>query len=460
MAPRVKAGLIVLFISQPQQCSLLTTRQSAVVFCLLFLAAVFSWLGVKHLRLRHENPKYVPTAWLQDKWVRWHPYDSKRRYSTTLMEWRSIQEARRTPSPTSTLRAFRSSQNVSLTISDDSRNLRPEANTNRQPSIRSVMTLPAYSESARATEQVVGREGERAGVDTVLQYPETAAEEELRRDEREELEYRSRSARRQAHNERLERQRLRRDARIRGDRVALEELRLQSQLRGQSTQSVGDVDSTSAALRDQQSRERGRRISSVSYADLGVARHDGSRVRAGSDDSDRPLLTCTAPLPGRPGRVVSQPPSIFHTHTRNQSRSSLRFTAQDASDDEGDNSDLDFIPTPWDSRRASASTNRLPPSAVATPWDSRRASASTNRATTSHSNLVNHGRTDELLPPSTPPSYGEASRPASRNAIGVGAPAYSPAHKNNVPRLPAFAPLPQIEITPLGLDTEGGHDHD
>jgi hypothetical protein len=45
---------------------------------------------------------------------------------------------------------------------------------------------------------------------------------------------------------------------------------------------------------------RDRRVSSVQYAELGVARHDGSRIRANSTDSDnRPLLDSAASISGQ-----------------------------------------------------------------------------------------------------------------------------------------------------------------
>jgi hypothetical protein len=44
-------------------------------------------------------------------------------------------------------------------------------------------------------------------------------------------------------------------------------------------------------LTEHQNRGRHRRISSVTYAEIGHVRHDGSRIRANSNDSDqRPLL--------------------------------------------------------------------------------------------------------------------------------------------------------------------------
>ncbi len=61
---------------------------------------------------------------------------------------------------------------------------------------------------------------------------------------------------------------------------------------------------------DQATRlERERRISSVSYADVGLARHDGTRVRA-SSDSERPLLDGAVPM--GLGGAGSRPNSPFN----------------------------------------------------------------------------------------------------------------------------------------------------
>ena len=56
------------------------------------------------------------------------------------------------------------------------------AGIDRNTSVRSVMTLPAYAPTARDDERIIGREGERGGIDTVLEFPETAEDEEERRD--------------------------------------------------------------------------------------------------------------------------------------------------------------------------------------------------------------------------------------------------------------------------------------
>ncbi|KAL0934731.1 uncharacterized protein CTRU02_209322 [Colletotrichum truncatum] len=164
----------------------------------------------------------------------------------------------------------------------------PNSAVNRNTSIRSIMTLPAYRADANDNEQVLGREGERGGVDVVIEYPTEENEEELRDQEMEAL-YQIRLARRQELAEREERRRERREARERGDHVALENIRTRA--RNASSNSVV------AVLREEHERlkvERQRAVSSVSYADLGVARHDGTRIRANSQESERTGLLSDA----------------------------------------------------------------------------------------------------------------------------------------------------------------------
>ncbi|RDW87435.1 hypothetical protein BP5796_03129 [Coleophoma crateriformis] len=155
----------------------------------------------------------------------------------------------------------------------------------RNTSVRSVMTLPAYAMSARENEQVLGREGERGGIDTVVEFPEGADEEESRREEEMEALYQVRLARRRENEEREERRRLRREARERGDTVALREI--QARARTEAAANAGRTVAELRAEHDRLKAERQRAVSSVAYGDLGVARHDGTRLRANSEESER-----------------------------------------------------------------------------------------------------------------------------------------------------------------------------
>jgi hypothetical protein len=203
---------------------------------------------------------------------------------------------------------------------------------NRDTSVRSIITLPAYSSSPKPTEQIIAREGERAGMDSVVEFPETAEEEESRREEMMASLYQIRLQRRQEHLERNARRQARRDARAAGNTTRLEQLRAESQARrGRRDRSAsaggsggsGGVSETvqrsaSTLLREHTAHTGDGRISSVNYAALGCVRHDGSRVRGNSAESDsRPLLDATAPLGGH--------------HSRDDSISSL-MSAESVSD--------------------------------------------------------------------------------------------------------------------------------
>ena len=208
-----------------------------------------------------------------------------------------------------------------------------DAPNRNRGSIRSILTLPTYHPSPRADEQLIAREGERAGVDTVVEYPETQDEEEARREADMAALYEIRQVRRREIEERNERRAARAEARENRDWPRLEQLRLEGVARQQARaqaerERTGSVSGSSLTLlptvsssampeqgiggnynssthphsnnnssqsliaeHNARTASRDRRISSVSYADLGLARHDGSRLRENSVDSDhRPLL--------------------------------------------------------------------------------------------------------------------------------------------------------------------------
>lgn len=206
----------------------------------------------------------------------------------------------------------------------------PEAAVDRHTSIRSVATLPAYSAVPRDGEGVIGREGDREGMDTVIEFPETVDEEEGRREQEMQSLWRIRQTRRQEAAEREERRRRRREARARGDNATLIALRHESMLRSTLQQSNG----SNAMIAEHHSRPRDRRVSAVSYGDLGVARHDGSRVRANSNESDsRPLLDSAAGAgmagPARPWMSRES----FSTHHRMTSNTSIQSMSSVDSDE-------------------------------------------------------------------------------------------------------------------------------
>ncbi|KAF2192708.1 hypothetical protein K469DRAFT_731174 [Zopfia rhizophila CBS 207.26] len=196
----------------------------------------------------------------------------------------------------------------------------------RNTSVRSVMTLPAYSPAARENERILGREGERGGIDTVVEFPENQDEEEARREEEMESLYQIRVARRSEAREREERRQMRREARARGDMETLAEIR-------RRTEAATEESISQQLIAEHQAANRERRVSSVQYGDLGVARHDGTRLRANSSESDRrPLLDSAASISGN-SQSHGQSNSTLHTHYRGASASSALSISTRASDE-------------------------------------------------------------------------------------------------------------------------------
>ena len=306
----------------------------------------------------------------------------------------------------------------------------PNDGVNRNTSIRSIMTLPPYHPTPHPHERLIAREGERAGVDTVIEFPETAEEEEDRREQDMESLYQIRQTRRREINERNERRRERQEAREAGDWARLEQLRLQSEARARaragSSASAGSSTTSlpiaaanaSSMIADHHARTSSgdRRVSSVSYADLGLARHDGSRLRADSVESDhRPLLDSAASMgsdqrnasSSRRGSLFHLPPHRFRPHARAASAESLMTTDSDLAD-----------MTPQSSSEDRSGSGSDPP--MRTP------SIETN---------------SEPSPPmGEPPEYEDAP-PYTSPVVGRG---------GGVPRLPSLRVgegLPAIEIT-------------
>ncbi|KAJ4286324.1 hypothetical protein N0V90_013358 [Kalmusia sp. IMI 367209] len=207
-------------------------------------------------------------------------------------------------------------------------NQNSNAGVDRNTSVRSVMTLPAYAPAPRENEQVLGREGERAGIDTVVEFPEDDGEEEARREGEMESLYQIRLARRAEARDREERRQQRREARQRGDYEALAEIRRRAEQAAE--ESVSQM-----LIATHQTANRERRVSSVQYGDLGVARHDGTRIRANSTDSDnRPLLDGAASISGQSGgRTRGLSNTTLNTHHRGPSASSVRSLSSRASED-------------------------------------------------------------------------------------------------------------------------------
>lgn len=293
---------------------------SIIVFV---IAIIITFALLRRLRRSHYEPRYVPTRYLKQKWREWTPKTKYGRMSSGVPSPRSSRLEGRTayePTPTETTTAA-------------------AGGVDRNTSVRSVMTLPAYAPAPRPTERVIGREGERAGMDVVVEFPETIDEEEARREEEMDSLYQIRLARRQEITDREERRRLRREARERGDMITLEELRTQSRLRAESAASLRNAAAASTTslgaesmVAEHNARDRERKVSSVSYAELGLARHDGTRLRADSVESDhRPLLDSAASIGGSARGSFFMVPQ----RRRDRSTSSVLSVSTNASDEDG-----------------------------------------------------------------------------------------------------------------------------
>ncbi|KAG5952706.1 hypothetical protein E4U53_000122, partial [Claviceps sorghi] len=153
----------------------------------------------------------------------------------------------------------------------------------RNSSVRSVMTLPPYRALAAHDERLVAREGERGGIDTILDFPTPEDQESLRNEEMEAI-YQIRLARRQRAVEREELGRRGQHAQLCGACNA----RALAEAAG--SHRAASYNHRVHELRQDINRiqkQRQRAVSSVSYADLGVARHNGTRLRASSIESEQ-----------------------------------------------------------------------------------------------------------------------------------------------------------------------------
>ncbi|KAF3480861.1 uncharacterized protein GIQ15_06208 [Arthroderma uncinatum] len=285
----------------------------AIIVLALVVAIIITFFVLRHLRIWNYQPKLIPGKYLKGVWRRWTPgstsYNAVPNGTAQLAEANGRDEARQSPR---------------------------EAALDRNTSIRSVMTLPSYTITPKASERVIAREGERDGMDVVVEFPETAEEEEQDREEQMESLYQIRLARRREIAEREEARQQRREARERGDWARVEELRRESRaraeanrLQSQSESPNGSSVNVSAAtlLAEHQSRGRERRVSSVSYADIGHVRHDGTRLFSSSPDSDsRGLLESAAGM--------GSSPLGAHIHQRTTSASSLLSNTTNNSDAE------------------------------------------------------------------------------------------------------------------------------
>ncbi|KIX93315.1 uncharacterized protein Z520_10958 [Fonsecaea multimorphosa CBS 102226] len=402
---------------------------------ILLTACVVFYIMLRRWRVQGKKPKYIPTKFLKSKWQTWQPAG----------KYKAVRNRELT------------STNTAYNGNDIGGEAGTGAGVDRNTSVRSVMTLPAYSRTPKDTEQVIGREGERAGMDTVVEFPETADEEETRREDQMESLYQIRLARRREIAEREERRRERREARERGDTARLEELRRESRQRAnESTASLNGGVSVSAAtlIAEHQSRGRERRVSSVAYAALGEVRHDGTRIRANSNDSERGgLLSGAAPMGeagGRP-RLLSDATSL---HSRERSNSAVSVSTM--------GSDMEPQPTPGstipddthrrqsDEPQSGGTSNSSPTANRFTPDESTGSDDIGESRIPLPPDIgdVNQPPDYEFLDWGDAPSYeaAVARRAASNASRAAGIPSRAPTNASVAPQLPQLN-LPRIRVS-------------
>ena len=290
------------------------------------------------VRARNQDPKYVPTSFLKSRWRAWKPANygriAKPAPSHTRDNSLSGTPLNSTIAPNSTGNSAAPSSTVSTSTRTNNTNI------DHRLSVRSIISLPPYNPEARPTEQVIAREGERGGIDTVVEFPETEAELEEQREAEMQTLFAIRQARRQQQAERDERRTAIREARERHDWRRLEELEREQRLRNREERearqnatgpaAVQDVGLLIAELQSQREARKDRRVPEVAYGHLGLARHDGSRIRADSVESDnRPLLSSAASMAESPGN--SRAPSPSGLSRAASTRSRVRGHYRDAS---------------------------------------------------------------------------------------------------------------------------------
>lgn len=421
--------------------------------------AFLTYLCLKSIRVRYENPKYVPTQYLKERWKRWTPTGltgSKGNYSSQLQDQMF--------GPSLHRRSENPSERASAQIGDPERDGGAQGTVERNTSVRSVMTLPAYSKSVRDNERSLAREGERGGIDTVVEAPETADEEEARREEEMESLYQIRVQRRQEIADREARREARRDARQRQDYTALAAMRQESLLRAE--QRRAGIGTAAAMIAEHRANPQERRVSSVSYADLGVARHDGTRLRANSSDSDhRPLLDSAASMSESTIRPMTGDSLSVHQRGRSSSSALSVMTGSDISDTEMDLPPFGRAGNDFEVVNMSRTHSR-DPSGSHTPLANRSRTNSATGPLTLDTADVGESRIPAYQPPAYDEGFEEAppytspveqrvtsfqrpqtAEPESQRLQPSEPESQRPVSASGAPMLPAIGRLPSIRMT-------------
>ncbi|CAK7563266.1 MAG: hypothetical protein SEPTF4163_001130 [Sporothrix epigloea] len=273
-------------------------------------------------------------------------------------------------------------------------------NVDRNTSVRSVMTLPPYRHKPLENESVLGREGERDGIDVVIEMPTIEDEEALREGEMNAL-YQIRVARRRQIEEQEALRIARLQAQARNDQAALSLIR--EQLRAAATSNTQEIE-TLRGNHVRATESRARAVGSVSYAELGVARHDGTRIRANSTESERIGLLSDVGNIGTSGATAQSPavlqasfdrPSI---HQRDHSSNSVISSGTAHSSDELQDVQIHLQSTQSSTRSRASSIGCERAGSSPELIDASEASGRAN--------------SDEQPPPSpsqSPPSYDDVS---------------------------------------------------
>ncbi|KAL8419885.1 hypothetical protein RB594_002877 [Gaeumannomyces avenae] len=278
----------------PQGKSNVLSSPTAIIIVSVIAGLIFLTLFViyiRSLRVRHPEPKYIPTPFLKRIWENWTP--SSARYMRPAGDGNGRWGAPGAPGARGDQRNGQSSSEATLTTVPMQSSSNATVTIDRHTSVRSVMTLPEYRTKVAEGEQVLGVEGERDGIDVVVELP-TAEEEEALRDEEMEGLFQIREARRRQLAEREQRNQRREQARAGNDVVALRAVR--DEARAARVNNTEEIEAL-REMQDQAKQKRQRAVSSVSYAEIGLVRHDGTRARANSNESERMgLLSDTASI--------------------------------------------------------------------------------------------------------------------------------------------------------------------
>jgi hypothetical protein len=127
--------------------------------------------------------------------------------------------------------------------------------------------------------------------------------------------YQIREARRRAQIEREEHRRQREEAAARNDSAALRELRANRPRGNSNREQIREMREEVERIKE----NRQRSVSSVSYAGLGITHHDGSRVRANSNESERMGLLSDAASMAATSRAGASSPQPSHLRGRSAS---------------------------------------------------------------------------------------------------------------------------------------------